>query len=119
MVTITSCETRTNKQGESFLVLILIGGVEVVQTSTGNFRAVVRKTTIPCSFDESIAKMMIGQQIPGEIVRVSSEPYTLTNRRTLETVTLTHRWRYQPEGATQPIEAPVMDDVDQELEEAA
>jgi hypothetical protein len=118
MVTITSYQPRTDKQGRSFLVLTLTSGVEIIQTSSGGFRAVVRRATIPASFDESTAKLMIGQQMPGQIIRVQSTPYTLTDRKTGEALTFTHRWRFQPEGATVPVETPIMDDVDEELEAA-
>jgi hypothetical protein len=110
MVTVTSYSIRTRKDGTNFIVLTISGGLEMVQSqSSGQWRAVVRKTTIPASFDEETAKMVIGTKMPGNIVRVQSEPYEFTDGRTGEVITLSHTYAYQPEGAA-IIAAPQMEE---------
>jgi hypothetical protein len=46
-----------------------------------------------------VAKLMIGQQIEGDIVRVESEPYEYTNKTTGEIITLAHTYAYRPKGS--------------------
>jgi len=101
-VTVTNFRVRQNKSGKSFVVLTLSGGLEVIQTQAGGFRAVVRKCQIPASFDAEVAKNFIGQQLPGSIVRTQCEPYSFTDDRTGEVLMLSHRWSYLAEGATVP-----------------
>ena len=104
MVTICNFKTRQRKDGKIFIVLILSGGVELVQSqTTGQFRAVVRTCQIPANFDEQVAKSVLGTQLPGQIVRTQSEAYTLTDEKSGEVITMSHRWSYSPEGATRPI----------------
>ena len=102
MVTITNTSSRTRKDGTSFIVLEITGSVELVQSqTTGRFYATVRKCNIPCTFDETIAQAMIGQQIEGSIERVQVEPYEFLNKRTGEVLTLQHGYAYRPKGAVQ------------------
>ncbi len=104
MVTITNYSERTRKDGTTFIALELTGGVELVQSNnTGKFYATVRKTSIPSTFDETIAKGLIGSQMPGSIVRVQVDPYQFVNQRTGEVLTLQHSFSYQPEGSTELI----------------
>ena len=57
MVTITNYSERTRKDGTTFIALEITGGVELVQSQeTSKFYATVRKTSIPCTFNETIAK---------------------------------------------------------------
>lgn len=101
MVTITGYATRQRKDGTSFIVLMITSGVELVQSqSSGQWRAVVRKTTIPASFDEQVAKSVVGTQLPGSIVRVQCDSYQLTNEQTGEVLTMSHTYGYSPDGAT-------------------
>ena len=100
MVTVTNYMERLRKDGSSFIVLEITGGLELIQSSTsGNFYATVRKCTIPSTFDENVAKGLIGSQIPGDIVRVNVPPYEYINKRTGEVMTLQHGYSYQPEGS--------------------
>jgi hypothetical protein len=81
MVTITNYSERTRKDGTTFIALELTGGVELVQSNnTGKFYATVRKTSIPSTFDESIAKGLIGTQMKGDVVRVQVDPYEFTDK---------------------------------------
>ncbi|WP_276133511.1 hypothetical protein [Polluticoccus soli] len=113
MVKITGYALRERKDGTPFVTLQLTGGVELVQSqATGNFYATVRKCNIPATFPEDVAKMMIGQQLDGEIVRVQVDPYEYLNQRTGEVMMLTHSYAYRPKGAIELIgHTPVMETV--------
>ena len=104
MVTVTGYKEIAKKDGGTFISLELSGGLELVQSSSsGGFYATVRKVRIPSTFDETIAKMMIGQQIEGEVVRIQTEPYDYLNKRTGELMTLTHAYSYRPKGSIELI----------------
>ncbi len=100
MVTVTGFMERKRKDGSKFIVLEITGGLELIQSSnTGNFYATVRKCSIPSTFDENVAKGLIGSQISGDIVRVNVPAYEYINKRTGEIMTLNHGFSYQPEGS--------------------
>lgn len=100
MVQVVGYAIRKNKQGEHFIALDLIGSLELVQSqNTGRFYATVRKCSIPSTFDEEVAKMMIGSKIEGDIVRVPCDPYEYTVKRTGETISLAYTYSYQPAGS--------------------
>lgn len=97
MVTVTNYKERESKDGRKFLTLELTGGVEMVQSqTTGQWYATVRKTSIPCTFTEVIAKQLIGTQMQGSIVKQEVEPYEYTNQRTGEILKLNYNYAYQP-----------------------
>jgi len=100
MVTVTGFMERQRKDGSSFIVLEITGGVELVQSSSsGSFYATVRKCSIPSTFDENVAKGLIGSQLSGDIVRVNVPAYEYINKRTGEVMSLQHAYSYQPEGS--------------------
>jgi len=102
MVTITNAFQRTRKDGETFVVLEVSGSLEFVQsTNTGRFYCTMRKTNIPCTFDENMAKSLIGTKMPGNIVRVNVDPYEYVNPKTGEIIQLQHSYSYQPEGSVE------------------
>jgi hypothetical protein len=104
MVTVTNYAQRQRTDGTFFTTLELSGGFELVQSAnTGKFYGTIRKTSIPCTFDESMAKQLIGTQMPGNIVRIQVDPYDFINPRTGELVRLQHSYSYQPEGSTELI----------------
>lgn len=104
MVTISGYKVRENKEGNTFVVLELIGSVELIQAeASGNWYATVRKCSMPSTLDEVVAKLSIGQQMPGDIVRVPCESYSYTVKRTGETISLGYRYGYQPEGSREII----------------
>ncbi len=104
MVTVSSYAVRTRKDGTTFIALELTGGIELVlSNNSGKFYATVRKTSIPSTFNETIAKGLIGSQMPGSIVRVQVDPYQFVNQRTGEVLTLQHSFSYQPEGSVELI----------------
>ena len=115
MVTVTNFMERQRKDGSSFVVLEITGGLELVQSSsTGSFYATVRKCTIPSTFSVEIAKGMIGTQISGDIVRVEVPSYEYINKRSGEVMTLQHGYSYQPEGSLSLIGQSRVTDLEEE-----
>lgn len=105
MLKIIETVQRTNSEGEEFWAFILQDGLQLVQSKeTGNFYATARTTSITSTFNEEVAKSMIGSEIPGTIQKIACEPYEYTIKETGEVVTLEHRWEYRPEGAEVPAE---------------
>jgi hypothetical protein len=103
MLTVVNFHKRKTKDNRDFLLLELQGGLEMVQSqTTGKFYATIRKCFLPTTFDEGIAKSLLGSQIPGKVVRVESDPYEFVVKNSGEVITLTHRWSYQPEHAATP-----------------
>jgi len=101
MVTVVDFATRQAKDGREFNVLILQGGLSMVQSKqTGNFYATVKKCSIPATFDEVTAKTMVGERITGSVQKKSCEPYSFVVKETGEVMQLDYRWVYLPEGAT-------------------
>ena len=100
MITVTNYAVRERKDGSSFIALEITGGVELVQSQTnGRWYATVRKCSIPSTFDENIAKAMIGQRLEGDIVKVIVEPYDFINKKTGEVMKLQHSWAYRPKDS--------------------
>ena len=103
MVTVTSFHLVEKKDGKgSFVSLELTGGLELIQSSnTGKFYGTVRKSRIPVTFDAEVAKMMVGQTLEGDIVRVPTEAYEFISPTTGEVMTLQHTYAYQKPGSLQ------------------
>ena len=100
MITVTNYVERLRKDGSSFIALEITGGVELVQSqSNGRYYATVRKCSIPSTYDENIAKAMIGQRLEGDIVKVIVEPYDFINKKTGEVMRLQHSWAYRPKDS--------------------
>ena len=101
MVTVVDYAIRKSKDGREFYVLVLQGGLSLVQSKeSGNYYATVKKCSIPSTFDEKTAKEMIGEKITGSVQRKECEPYSFTVKDTGEILELNYRWVYVPEGAT-------------------
>ena len=101
MVTIVDVVKRQNREGKEFNALILQGGIELVRSKeSGNYYATSKKASITSTLDDATCQNLIGQQIPGSVQRIESEPYEFTNKETGEVLTLTHRWQYVKEGET-------------------
>ncbi len=98
MVTIIGLEKRENKEKEEFNVLILQGGIEtIISKETGKPYLTARKTSIPCTFDEVMAKTMLGEKLPGEILRMDCEEYEFTIPGSKKKITLAYTYVYDPE----------------------
>jgi|GEM_PF-459048 len=100
MVQVIGYNIRQNKEEESFIALNLIGSLELVQSEkTGRFYATCRRCSIPSTFDEDVAKLMVGSNLEGNIVRVPCDPYDYTVKRTGEQIKLAYTYAYQPPGS--------------------
>ena len=101
MITIVDFKERLSRNGDPFYALILQGGIELVKSKeTGRYYATAKKASISTTFDEMTCKGLIGQQIPGSIQRIETDPYEFTVKETGEIITLAHRWIYLKEGET-------------------
>ena len=101
MVTIIGTEKRQTKTGKDFLVMILQGDIEIaVSKETGKPYLTARKTSIPCTFEESVAKTLLGHQLPGGIKKVEVKPYEFLVPSTGKKIKLTHSYQYSKEPAT-------------------
>ena len=100
MVTVTNAIERPKKDGSTFSVLEISGGAELVLShSTQRYYATVRRCTIPFTGSAEVAKMLIGQKIEGEIVKVIVAPYEFTNQRTGEIMKLQHSYAFRPKDS--------------------
>jgi len=99
MVTITNFFEVQRKDGTKFISLELTGQAELIQSqNTGKWYATVRKCRIPSTFDANIAQSMLGQRLPGEILRTICDPYDFTNPRTGEVMRLQHSYAYSQDS---------------------
>ena len=104
MVQVTNFFEVETSAGKTFISLELTGGLELVQSqTTGKMYATVRKCRIPSTFDANIAKMMVGTQLDGEVVRVETDSYDYVNKRTGEVMSLQHSYAYRPKGSLELI----------------
>ena len=104
MVTVIGYAVRQRKDGSTFIALELSGGLEMQQSqTTGNFYATTKRCSIPSTFDENFAKMMVGEKIEGDVVRVEADPYEFLNQRTGEIMLLQHSYAYRPKGSVELI----------------
>ena len=104
MVTVSGYKVRQNKDGDEFIALELTGSVELIQsTQTGKYYATVRKVSMPSTLDETVAKLSVGQQMQGDIVRVPCDSYTYTVKRTGEKISLAYSYAYQPAGSNEVV----------------
>ncbi len=110
MVTIKDFKKRETKTGDAFFVLVLQGGISPVQSrKTGRMYFTAKTCTVPSTFDEETCKQIIGQQFPGEIVRIKTDPYDYAIPETGEIIELEHRWEYQDSALTHDL-ANVLED---------
>lgn len=98
MVTITGYVLRQNKEGKTFVSLELSGDIEMIQSSSsGRFYMTAKRCSIPSTFTEETAKLLIGKTMSGRIDRVQTEAYEYTVKETGEVITLVHTYTYVPE----------------------
>jgi hypothetical protein len=101
MVTIVGLEKRKAADGKEFNVRNLQGGVVVaISKATGKPYLTARKSSIPCTFDEVLAKALIGQSLPGVIERIEVDEYEFLVPGTKKKITLNHSYRYSAEPIT-------------------
>ena len=101
MVKIVGYKPLENESGEKFLVLEVQGGIEAVRSQeTGRNYFTARKANVPCTFNEETCKSLIGQDIPGKVVKVEVDEYDYNIPGTDEVISLTHRFEYESEEET-------------------
>lgn len=99
MVTITNFHEVERKDGTTFISLELTGQAELLQSeTTRKWYAKARRCRIPTTFDATIAKSLIGQQLPGEILKTICQPYEYVNPRTGEVMMLQHSYSYSQDS---------------------
>lgn len=103
MVTVTEFNQRMSDDGRKFFTLTIQGGVEIVTSENGNTYITARKTSIPTTFNELTCSSLIGEKLPGQVVKVECEPYQYLNKETGEEITLSHTYEYL-EGEKQVVE---------------
>lgn len=100
MVTIVDYAQRANSEGKEFFALTLQGGIDMVLSKeTGRYYATAKRATVPSTFDEQTCKSLVGEKIPGVVVKEACDPYSYTVRETGEIIELSHHWVYYPEPA--------------------
>lgn len=104
MVKISGYALRTNKEGETFVVLQLQGDLVMVKSEeTGRYYATAKKCSMTSTFTEEQAEALIGKELQGRIEKVACEPYEYTIEETGEVITLSHRYEYLPDGEPTPL----------------
>lgn len=99
MVKIIDYQKKQNKDGEDFFLLVLQGGLQLVKSQeTGKYYATMKQSNLSTTFDEATCKSLIGEEIPGSIVKVECEPFEFVKPNTGEIITLSHRWEYVRES---------------------
>lgn len=98
MATISNYHVREGKDGKPFIVLELLGEVEIIQSaSSGRFYATAKRCSIASSFSEDVAKTLVGKQLPGRVDRVETDAYDYTIQNTGEVISLAHTYVYNPQ----------------------
>lgn len=112
MLTIVDYKVRESEDGDSFIALIVQGGVEMVKSkTTGKFYATARKASVPSTFRETVAETLIGSEIDGTIKKVDCEPYEYTIQETNEIIQLSHRYEYVSVEDDVPFEDSVVEQI--------
>jgi len=95
MVKIKNYHQRKDSDGKTFYVLELLGEVEIVQSKeTGKSYATRRKVSMPTTFDEESCQELIGETLPGSIIKVECDPYSYVIEQTGEEITLNYSYTY-------------------------
>ena len=98
MVRIVNYQKRQTEEGKDFFVLELQGGIEMIKSQeTGQMYITARKSSISSTFDELTCQSLIGTELPGNIEKVSCNPYEYTIRDTGEVIVLSHKFQYVEE----------------------
>jgi len=108
MVTVTGFQKRKNSEGGSFLVLTIEGGVMLNKSETsGNWFASTMKTNIVASMDENSCQALVGQQLPGTIIKKEVKEYAYTIPSSGEQVILNYKYEYvNDDEVSESVEAP-------------
>ncbi|UPK68301.1 hypothetical protein [Chitinophaga filiformis] len=96
MVTVKSYFINQSSEGKTYICFDLIGDMEVLTGKSGKLYVDVKKCSIPTRVDEATAKLMLGRQIAGSIVKKQCPPFEYTIPGTGEVVTIAHKYEYEP-----------------------
>lgn len=103
MVKVSAYKQREREDGTLFYVLVLEGGLEIVQSSeSGQMYATTKTATIPSTFNEVQCEALIGSEIKGSIIKEDCEPFNYVIEKTGEEIILHHRWVYSPDEDGKP-----------------
>lgn len=82
-----------------FVVLDLLSAEPTIKVSqiSGKPYLTLLKASISCTFPREVAETMVGQKLPGRIVRVEVPEYSYNNPSTGEVLVLNHSYQYMPE----------------------
>lgn len=98
MVTIVDFKSYKREDGSIFNSLVVQGGVEAVKSQeTGKMYLTAKTARVPSTFDEMTCKSLIGEQLPGKVCKVETDPYEYALPDTGEIVSLRHRYEYLTE----------------------
>lgn len=98
MVTIVDYKEFEKEDGTPFYTLKVQSGIEAVKSQLSNRTYFTAKTAfVPCTFNEEMCKSLLGEQMPGVIVKIEVEPYEYTDKGTGEVIMLTTRNQYVSE----------------------
>jgi hypothetical protein len=114
MLRIVGFKNCISNEGKAFISLTLQGGIEIINSSNGNFYATARKASVACTFDEETCKSLIGTELSGKIEKVECPGYEYTVEKTGEVIVLHHRFIFVPE---QQEEVPIEELQEQEYHE--
>lgn len=96
MVTVKSYFLNQSADGKTYVCLELIGEIEILLSEkAGKFYADVKKCKIPTRIDEATAKLIVGREIPGSIVKKECAAWEYTIPATGEVITIHHRYEYE------------------------
>lgn len=108
MVTVIDYAIRMNSDGEEFIVLILQGDLDIVQSqNTGKFYATAFQTSIVSTFSKEVAALMVGKELPGQIVKQQCDPYDYTVPETGEVIQISHTYEYQSDKPSKATHTPL------------
>ena len=96
MVQVLEVVERTAANGNTFRVVIVGSGAQVVFSKDGNARIDTVKSGIPSNLPIEALRTLIGSKLPGKIEKQECEPYTFTGSDG-EEITLDYRWQYVAE----------------------
>jgi len=100
MVTITGFQKRKKANGESFNVLNLMSGVEVIKSNvSGKPYLSARKANVICHFDDATCLSLVNTKLPGTIEKQECDPYDFKVPQSDEVIQLDYTYVYNPEPA--------------------
>lgn len=103
MVTVSSFVVRQSEKGDPFIALVLEGDLELVKSrNSDRFYATTKKCSISTTFNEKMASLQVGKQLPGRIIKQECDPYEYLVPESGEVVKLSHTWMYVPDEVPEP-----------------